>query len=264
MSLSIDRSTIPSHETETKVENANRALAPFGYQLVVQPTNNQTFDLLKGPDAIIQGFTRFSVVSVNAAGDDFILWVQDNSHATVTSEVRLGGVRTLTGWDEGFNSIWVGNDLITFDYSKEKLFPIGAPAQVDISRNGNKTQSISIPQMGPAGSPVRGLGGWQNHWMMEVAAVLFQDGNPQNNKLGYEEIFDWHLVNEKPFFLMRDGKSFGMVYGGQTLAVRYDDIIHGDLCCDPARYTIQNSSNGSLFYALRDGVWYLVSIQTMP
>jgi hypothetical protein len=262
-SLSIDRSTIKERDTATRLENANRALAPFGYRLVSHPSSIQTFDLLKGTDAIIKGVTNFSAVSVNAAGDDFIMWVQDNFSSTAPSEVRPGGVRTLTVWEDGFNSTWVGADLITFDYSKDKLFPVGAPALVDISSNGRKIQTISIPQMSPAGSPVRGLWSWQNHWVMEVAGVLLQDGELQNLKLGYEEIFDWHLVNDKPFFLMRQGKSFGVVYDGQVLPTHYDDIIHGDLCCDPARYTIQNSPNGSLFYALKDGVWFLVSVQTV-
>jgi hypothetical protein len=262
-SLSIDRSAIQERDTKTSLENANRALAPFGYQLVTHSSSIQTFDLLKGTDAIIKGLTNFSAVSVNVAGDDFIMWVQDNFTSTAPSEVRSSGVRTLTVWDDGFNSTWVGADLIAFDYSKDKLFPVGAPALVDISSNGRKIRTFSIPQMSPAGSPVRGLWSWQNHWVMEVAGVLLQDGELQNLKLGYEEIFDWHLVNDKPFFLMRQGKSFGVVYAGQVLPLWFDDIIYGDLCCDPARYTIQNSPNGSLFYALKGGVWFLVSIQTV-
>jgi len=262
MSLSVDRSAIQNRATLTRLENANRALAPFGYRLVAHPSSFRTFDLLKGKDTILTGFTHFSAVSVNATGDDFILWVRDNFNSAAPTEVRSGGVRALAYLYEGFNTAWVGNDLMAFEYSTEKLFPVGAPVQVDISRNGSKIQTISIPQMGPAGSPVRGLWSWQNHWFMEVAGVLFQDGEVQNMRLGYEEIFDWHLVNDKPFFLVRQGKSFGMVYAGQVLDVRYDDIIHGDLCCDPARYSIQNYPTGSLFYALRDGVWYLVSVQT--
>ena len=168
----------------------------------------------------------------------------------------------LTVWDGGFNSIWVGADLILFDYSKDKLFPVGAAVLVNISSNGHKIGTISIPQMGPAGSPLRGLWNWQNRWVMEVAGVLLQVGELQNLKLGYGEIFDWQLVSEKLFFLMRQGKSFGVVYNGQMLPLRFDDIIHGDLCCVPARYTIQNSPNGPLFCALKEGVWFLVSVQT--
>ena len=251
------------------LEVANRSLAAFGYRLVAGPASSiPTFDLLKGSDTILTGFTNFSAVSVNAAGDDFILWVKDNFDNTAPSKVRRGGVRTLTVWEDGFNTTWVGADLISFDYSNGKLFPVGAPAVVDISSNGRKIKAISIPQMGPAGSPVRGLWGWQQHWFMEVAGVLFQDGKLQNLTQGYTEIFNWHLVNNKPFFLMRLGKpaiatgAYGLVYDGQVLPLQFDDIIHGDLCCDPARYTIQDSPNGTLLYALKDGVWFLVSIQT--
>jgi hypothetical protein len=265
--LSIDRSALQKRDIKTRLENANRALAPFGYQIVAHLPSIQTFDLLKGTHAIIKGFTNFSAVSVNTAGDDFILWVQDNFNSTAPSEVRSSGIRTLTVWDAGFNSTWVGADLIAFDYPQNKQqSPISAPALVDISSNGRKIMTISIPQMGPAGSPVRGLWSWQNHWVMEVAGVLLQDGELQNLKLGYAEIFDWHLVSDNPFFFMRQvsnaSGSYGLVYAGQVLPTHYDDIIHGDLCCDPARYIIQDSPNGSLFYARREGVWYLVSVQT--
>jgi hypothetical protein len=262
--LGIDRSAIQERSAKTRLEIANRALASFGCQIVANPSGEQGFDLLKGTDAIVKGFTIFSTVSVNPAGDDFILWVQDFDSRVPPTEIRAAGVRSLPYWYEGFNTVWAGDDLVSFEYSEDKLFPVGAPAQVDISSNGRKIQTLSIPQMGPAGSPVHGLWSWQGHWVLDVAGVLFQDGEMQNPLLGYEEIFDWHLVNGQPFFLARQGKSFGIIYDGQALPLRYDDIIHGDLCCDPARYTIQNSPNGSLFYARKDGVWFLVSVETAP
>lgn len=268
--LAIVQNTTPNRGTESRVESANRALAPFDYRLVVRPTNPQSYDLFKKADLVIEGFTYFGPVSVNAAGDDFILWVQDGFNNSAPSEVRRGSVRTLKAGEDGFNSVWAGADLITFGYSRDRLFPIGAPAGVDISSNGQLIQSISIPQMGPSGTPVRQMWGWQGHWFVEVAGVLVQDGQLQNLKLGYDEIFNWHLVNDKPFFLMRQGKSFptrpsglyGMVYDGQVVPAFYDDIIHGDLCCDPAVYSVLGFSNGVRFYALRDGVWFLVSVQT--
>ncbi len=261
--LSIDQGAIQTDNITTRLEAANRALAPFGYQLINHLSSNQTFDLLKGSDAIIKGFTDFGSVSVNAAGDNFILWVQDNYRSKPPIEVRSDGLHALDYWGTGFNTTWVGADLISFDYSSDKLFPVGAPAQVQISKNGSKIQAISIPQMGSAGSPVRGLWGWQGHWFMEIAGTLFQDGELQNLRLGDEEIFNWHLVNDKPFFFQRgrQAKTFELVYAGQTLTTRYDDIIHGDLCCDSSRYSIRNSPNGAQFYALRDGVWYLVSVK---
>jgi hypothetical protein len=217
---------------------------------------------LKGTDVVASGFTNFRTVSVNASGDDFILWLQDNFNGKGPVEVRRVGTHALNYWEEGFNTTWAGADLIAFDYSKNELFPVGAPAQVDISSNGRKIQTLSIPQMGPAGSPVHGLWSWQGHWVMDVAGVLFQDGEMQNPLLGYDEIFDWHLVNGRPFFLARQENSFGIFYDGQFLPLRYDDIIHGDLCCDPARYAVEDLATGAVFYALKDGVWFLVTVQT--
>ncbi|HAE59995.1 MAG TPA: hypothetical protein DCG54_10975, partial [Anaerolineae bacterium] len=74
-------------------------------------------------------------------------------------------------------------------------------------------------------------------------------------------IFDWHLVKDKPFFLMRQDQSFGMVHDGQTLPFSYDDIIHGNMCCDAFRYQVEHSPVGSLFYARKEGVWFLVYVQ---
>ena len=262
LAMAVQRQTLRDRAYAARLADANRALTPFGYRMIAQAANQHTFELLNGTQVVASGFTNFRPVSVNAAGDDFILWLQDNYNSKAPVEVRLGGMRELSYWDEGFNTTWAGEDLISFDYSKKDLFPVGAPAQVEISSNGRKIQTISIPQMGPAGSPVHGLWSWQGHWVLDVAGVLFQDGEMQNPLMGTEEIFDWHLVNGRPFFLVRQGKSFGIFYDGQFLPARYDDIIHGDLCCDPARYAVEDLATGAVFYALKDGVWFLVSVQT--
>ena len=57
------------------------------------------------------------------------------------------------------------------------------------------------------------------------------------------------------------GSSYGISYAGQELPLRYDDIIHGQLCCDPGRYSIISTPTGAWFYALRDDIWYLVHVQ---
>ena len=249
-----------------KMEKVNQALLPFGYQLedVSRSASYPGFDLFKGENQVATNLVYFSDVSIKATGDDFVFWVraeEKNQGSQFPIEVRRDTVRILSVWDEGFNSVWAGEELITFEYSKDQLFPVGAPALVEIGVNGNKSRVFSIPQMGSAGSPVKGLWSWQNHWIMEVESVLFQDGEIQNHKLGYEEIFDWQLVKDKPFFLMRQDQSFGMVYDGQTLPFSYDDIIHGNMCCDAFRYRVEHSPVGSLFYARKEGVWFLVYVQ---
>jgi len=246
----------------TKMEQANQSLALFGYHLVEFPGDFlfPVFTLLKGEDIVVENMVDFAAVSVKADGSDFLFWGQvEESGQSFVVEVRRDSVRRLEP-AIGFNTVWVGNDLLSYRYSKEQIFYIGYPARIDVFSNEKEITRIAIPRMGPAGSPVRGLWEWQGQWLMEIQGALFQNGELLNKRLGYEEIFDWHLVSGKPFFLMRQGDTFGVVYDGQELYVRYRDIIHGDLCCSAAALSVLSSTEGASFYALRDGIWFLVKI----
>ena len=242
-----------SQDIESILDVSNRKLAPFDYRLVAHPVVPPNFDLFKGDELVLAGFTYFSEVSVNAAGDDFILWVHGGQNQKDVSEVRLNSVRTLKGLDEGFNSVWIGANLIRFGLSQDRI---------EISSNDHLIQTYNVPPIGPSGTPLRRFWSWKDHWFVEVSNVMMQDGEIQNLKFGVEEIFGWQVIDDKPFFMMRKDQSYGIVYAGQALPIQYDDILHGDLCCDLNTYQIREISNGAQFYALKDGVWFLVSVQT--
>lgn len=247
------QNTPPGQASEYGVELSNRKLAAFHYRLVTHPTNPPSYDLLKGDEMVLAGITYFGGVSVNAAGDDFILWVQQSPR--IISEVRLNAVRTLAGQEQGFNTTWLGPNLIRFGVS---------PDWIEISSNDKLIQSFNAARSGPTGTPTRQFWSWQDHWFVKVADVLMQDGEILNLRLGYEEIFAWQVLDEQPFFMMRKGPSYGIVYAGKELPVQYEDILHGELCCDLNSYQITQLANGLQFYARRDGVWMLVNIQKVP
>lgn len=159
------------------------------------------------------------------------------------------------------HQVQVGKDTIRWQDNDTHTFPIGAPTQYDIFRNDQVIMTISIPLYSPGGGPVRDLWTWQDHWILEVEAIVIMDGVIQNQSLGYEEMFNWHLVDEHPFYFFRQKDTFGMAYDGQTLPLHYDQIIHGFLCCDPARYSIWTAPIGAMFYAQRDGVWWFVEVK---
>ena len=159
------------------------------------------------------------------------------------------------------NTDWVGPDGIGFAYASAPLFSIGAPARVNITRVGQVVDTLAVGQFEPAGKPVHGFWSWQGHWLLEMDSVLVQDGKVMNPILEYAEIFEWHLVNDEPFYFFQKDSSYGISYAGQELSLRYDDIIHGQLCCDPARYSMISTTTGAWFYALREDIWYLVHAQ---
>lgn len=158
-------------------------------------------------------------------------------------------------------SVQVGQDSIFWEYDREYTFPVGAPARLNVLQNGEAIFSMSIPLMSPAGGPVRALWSWDGHWFLEVENVLIMDGEIQNNKMGYEELFDWHLADGLPLYFYRKADKFGINYDGKVLSKNYDDLIHGFLCCDPGRYSLNSGDNGAAFYARRNGVWWYVVVE---
>ena len=92
-------------------------------------------------------------------------------------------------------------------------------------------------------------------------SVLVEDGELLNNVLKYAEIFEWHLVKDEPFYFYYKDSSYGISYAGNELSLHYDDIIHGQLCCDPGVYSIISTSSGAWFYARKGDIWYMVQAQ---
>ena len=207
------------------------------------------------------GLTRLGSVTVNAAGDDFVMWVQDTFTGTPPVEVRRASLNPLTSWEGGFNNAWVGPDMVEYIYPQDHLTAVGVPARVEVRRDGQVVFNMAIPQAGPAGPPAGELWGWDHHWAFEVENVVVQDGELQNLKLGLDEMFDWRLVDGKPFYFFRKGTAYGLAYDGQPVPLSYEDLLHGQLCCDAAHYRIASLSNGAWFYGLRDGTWYLVFVE---
>ena len=159
------------------------------------------------------------------------------------------------------NTAGIGDDLMGYEYASFPLFPAGAPSQVNITRNGQVVDNLAIANSGPAGYPVRGFWSWKEHWLLEMDSVVVQDGELLNHKLKYAEMFEWHLMNDEPFYFFQKDLSYGISYAGQELPLRYDDIIHGQLCCSSGVYSIISTSSEVWFYALKGDLWYMVQAQ---
>lgn len=155
----------------------------------------------------------------------------------------------------------VGTDKYAFEYASSPLFPSGSPSQLLITHNGQLVDTLAVGQFGPAGYPVSGFWSWNGHWLLEMDSVVVDNGELLNHSLKYTQIFAWHLVNNEPFYFFQKDSSYGIHYAGQELPLHYDDIIHGQLCCDPAVYSIISTPSGAWFYALKGDIWYLVQAQ---
>jgi hypothetical protein len=221
--LDVKVNTLWSQSEREKMQATNRDLAAFGLRLEERQTAQPwvSFDLKKGDETIFSNIAGLGDVSVRPDGEDFIFWLraEDKNGSHFPVMITRDGAQPLSFWEFGFDRVWAGNRLISFNYSETEVFPVGAPARIEIFADGQPLQTLSIPHMGSAGSPVRGLWAWEGHWVTEIRSVLFVDGLPKNQEWGYTEIFDWHLVGDKPFFAVRRAADFTLVYDGLELPV---------------------------------------------
>jgi len=98
---------------------------------------------------------------------------------------------------------------------------------------------------------------WNGHWILETDNSIIQDGEVLNLKLGFQEMFDWDLVKDKPTYFFRKGTKVGISYDGQILPLQYEDVAHG-LCCSPGQNNPSMLDDAIQFYGKRAGVWYYV------
>lgn len=108
--------------------------------------------------------------------------------------------------------------------------------------------------------PVKKFQAWDKHWVLEVSNFIAQDGEILNEKYKFEEVFDWSLINDKPFYFFRKGPRVGFSYDGQFFSTYYHEVLHG-YCCGLMANNPRLEDNTLRFFGKRDGVWYYVVLE---
>jgi hypothetical protein len=101
---------------------------------------------------------------------------------------------------------------------------------------------------------------WNDHWILTAGDFVVQDGEILNQKLGFQEMFAWSLIDEKPVYLFRKGARLGLSYDGKVLLLPYEDIPRG-LCCGLGVNNPGVYEDSMRFFGQRDGVWYYVVVR---
>jgi hypothetical protein len=235
---------------ERRLANNNALLEPFGYSLEAkQETEMELYALYQEDELLLDEISMFWPVSINASKNDFAMVVEVWNNGTLI--VRKDN---LAEWDMGaslfIQPVFYGDELLHVVWDFER-------SQVQIMRG--QEQIYAFAALFLVDMPLKAMGSWDDRWLLEVDGFLIQDGEILNESLGYEEIFGWQLLNEKPFYYFRKGPRVGVSYDGSTLPVYYDEIIHYR-CCEPSMFNNAGNEDMVWFYGLRDGTWYYVEI----
>jgi len=98
---------------------------------------------------------------------------------------------------------------------------------------------------------------WNGHWVWVLRDFVIVDGEILNQALGFQEIFYWVLIDDKPAYFFRKDGRLGFSFDGKIYPLEYQNIAVY-MCCG---YAVNNPSieNDCVrFFAERDGVWYYV------
>jgi hypothetical protein len=241
---------------------ANRQLAPFGYRLVLNQDSqgNKTFDLFHGNNLVKGSLSLFYPVSAyqdEQGNGDFALVVENAQGDWL---VRKENIEV---WDMMLHRytrpVFAGSRLITVE--RDLSASLGMTDRVIVKQDGQPIFTYSLASS-PVEEVVKTLGEWNGSWVLEVNGTLIVDGAIYNLKdFQTDELFNWMMLDGKPFFFFRRNGKTSAWYDGKELPVQYDEIIHGR-CCEPAAFNVITSPEALWFYASRDGIWYIAELGT--
>jgi hypothetical protein len=228
------------------LDDLNRVLTPFGYRI---EAGERVYSLYRNADVLSSGITFFSPISLNAAGSNFVLGFEDPRGSFL---LQKDGV---IDWDaEQHLYIWpvyAGDDLIAVEHGENGW------ESVNVLRNWQII--FTQPTAQTVENPVRVLRSFNGQWVLETNDTVIINGEDIRPESSNTEVFHWQPLNGKPFYFFIQNGKVGLSYGGETLPVQYDQMIHGQ-CCEVSNFNPSGNDRMVWFYALRDGIWHYVEL----
>ncbi len=146
---------------------------------------------------------------------------------------------------------------------------------VQLELDGKVLLEVNVGNPSPI-DPLQGLwvdqtGGWvleiahitnttqRSGIQSEVTGQIYQNGELLNQKLGYEEMFGYQLLDGKPFYFYKSDGLISLSYDGQALPLTYDEIPHYG-CCSAAAMNPTAAPNWVGFFGRRGEDWFYTEI----
>lgn len=238
------------------MDTANRALAPFGYDLAVNPNPPFSSYALYHGDQIIQSdIARFWPVSVKNGGGDFLL-----AYQTTAGNQWIASRAGLQAWpstSQNTPPVYYGNEIA--------YAATGSGAVSVYAGGGTIYSGEEIPNTAQ-GTDVRNFVTWSStsgadavvdHWALEMDHDIILDGQDLVKAKGYSQAFGLFILNGQPlYFYVKNGLTH-INYAGKNAPYAYDVVVHQNSGAT-AIFNPGGNENTVWFYALRDGVWYYV------
>jgi hypothetical protein len=252
--------------TSTTRESLNQTLSRYGYELR-DGAQGGLYNLYKHGTLALENIYRLPDVYLfpTSGGEELVFtafavkdpnqpfYAQDNGASYLIRN------ETISLWEEGpVNPMYAGGRPILAD-GKLLILGLGDRTNVQV-RDDRHNLVFSFETYFGTHIPIEYFQAWEQHWILEVSDFVVQDGEILNAQFGFEEVFDWHLIDGHPFYFFRKGPRVGISYNNQFFSAYYHEIIHG-YCCGLALNNPMGYEHTVRFFGKRDGLWYYVVVE---
>ena len=260
--------TAPYRDARNQIiQYNNRVLASFGYRMENYQQSMNGYPqwypkIFHGGEEIGHGADWVNPASVNASGTDFIV------------EVEMAG----------------GSYVLTRDHFDQRSYPAGIEPEVYVgdrllsmelagSGNGGGMANIYLDKnlvyQGKTGfvipfGPTDGPWSFNGHWAIVVLVAgpnvqggqpvidhVVRDGEDLNTKYGYDQSFQFAVLDGRPFYFHQKAGKIDLSFDGRDITESFDEVPHY-YCCSPALLNPHISMNMIWFLARRGQDWYYV------
>lgn len=143
-------------------------------------------------------------------------------------------------------------------------------ATVIVQLDGKEVLSIDCGDISPINN-LRGKWVSGDDWYVEIAYVdawseeqfskgdIYKNGNSLNEVEGYDESFDFQILNGKPFYFFSKEGKLGFNYAGVEIALDYDSIPH-HLCCSASTNNPRHYSKMVTFFGSKEDKSFYIEL----
>ena len=248
-------------------ESINGEISSFGYELKPTEIDNRKYKLYKDDILVLDNIYRLPSINhfLTLEGEKIIFVVYTVKDPNQSS-LDIGNVvsylvqnDSITEWgylprnpmDSGWRPILVNYEFL--------WLKVGEHTHVQV-QNNQRDVLFSFATYFGSRLPVEGFKSWNNDWLLLVGDYVVQSGEIINEKFGFEEVFDWYLINDKTFYFFRKGSRIGISYDGEFLPIYYHYLPH-NYCCGLGLNNPRMIENTIRFFGQRDGIWYYVVVE---
>lgn len=245
----------------------NRVLASFGYRME---------DYQRSPDGVPLWSTRIfsgqeviadvadwvNPASVNASGTEFITEVDVGAGSYVLTRGNFLRRPFPPGIEP---EAYVGDRLL----SVEQIDGGNGEGAVKIYLDNTPVYQAKTGYAIPFGS-TDGPWSYNGHWAIVLLVAgqvdqggqtvidhVVQDGQDINTQYGYDQSFQFAVLDGRPFYFHQKGGKIDLSFDGRDIFKKYDEVPHYG-CCSSALLNPHASMNMIWFLARRGTDWYYV------